>query len=298
MNRAVTFLLVCLILAAICLLLIIVFQMDSVSLLRPAAITRKSMTIDRAYYVNRTGKHCSDISFSWGEMCPKLYTELGGRCDLINGTFQCPDIRNHSKFRNRQAQLVLTRMLRVFDLLAQKHKIYYWIARGTLLGAARHHGFVPWDADADIEIPLEDYVNFFQVAAKELPGDIFFQNTISDPALHPDDPSGYHKHEIVGIYQATWNPRLRDRNSCYKYCMAYGCKWHDGLMVDIFVLRNVDSSVFPLKRLPFEGFTLPVQSDWKDELESAYGEDWFEFPRDRSPDENPDVFNGCEKLKS
>lgn len=168
MNRAFNFLLVCLILAAICLLLTIVFQMDSVSLLRPARSIR-SMVIDRAYYANRTGKHCSDISFSWGEMCPKLYTELGGRCDLINGTFQCPDIRNYSKFRNRQAQLVITRLLRVFDLLAQKHEIHYWIARGTLLGAARHHGFVPWDVDADIEIPLEDYVNFFKLQRRSYP---------------------------------------------------------------------------------------------------------------------------------
>ena len=257
------------------------------------------MVIDSTYhkYANRTIEHCSK-SFSWGEMCPKSYTELGGRCDLNNGTFQCPDIRNYSKFRNRQAQLVLTRMLRVFDLLAQKHEIFYWITRGTLLGAARHRGFVPWDVDADIEIPLDDYVKFFQVVAKELPADIFFQNAISDPALHPDNTWWYHKHAIVGIYQASWNPRLRDRNSCYKYCMAYGCKWHDGLMVDIFVLRRVYSSVYPLKRLPFEGFTLPVQNDWKEELESVYGKHWFEFPEDRDPGEYPDVFNGCEKLKS
>jgi len=257
------------------------------------------MIIDSAYekYANLTRKHCGE-SFSSGELCPKLYTELGGRCDLNNDTFHCPDIRNYSKFLNRQAQLVLTRMLRIFDLLAQKHEIFYWIARGTLLGAARHRGFVPWDGDADIEIPLDDYIKFFQVAAKELPADIFFQNSISDPALHPNQSWWFHKHAVVGIYQETWNPRLRDRNSCYKYCMAHACKWHDGLMVDIFVLRRVYSPVYPLKRLPFEGFTLPVQNNWKEELESLYGEYWFEFPEDRSPSEHPDVFNGCEKLKS
>ena len=58
-------------------------------------------------------------------MCPKLYTELGGKCDLVDDTFQCPDIRNFSKIRPRQAQLVLTRMLRIFDILAQKYGIKY-----------------------------------------------------------------------------------------------------------------------------------------------------------------------------
>ena len=147
-------------------------------------------------------------------------------------------------------------------------------------------------------MPLDDYVRFFQVAAMEFPEDIFFQNTKSDPALKPDDASGFDNHKIVGIYEATWNPRLRDRNSCYKYCIAYGCKWHDGLMIDIFVLPDVDSSVYPLKRMTFEGFPFNVQSNWKEVLVSQYGENWFEFPTDRSPEENPDVFNGCEKLKN
>jgi len=257
----------------------------------------ENLILEPPYHINRTGRHC-EVLFEWGEMCPKLYTELGGRCDFIDGTLQCPDIRNCSKFLNRQSQLVITRMLRIFDLLAQKHGIKYWIAYGTLLGAARHHGFIPWDYDIDIEIPMEDYIKFFQNVSKELPGDIFFQNSISDPPLNPEDPTDFDKHEIVGFYERTWNPRLRDRNSCYKYCMVYDCEWHDGLMIDIFVLTNVSSSIYPLKRMNFEGFSFPVQNDWKTFLISYFGEDCFEFPMDgnQEPQENPDVHNGCEKL--
>ena len=294
MRRTSFFILFVLIITSVCLLITVVF-LDSTSLFL-AIKGSETMEADFPYYANRTGKHCYEKTYDWGEMCPKLYTELGGKCDLINGTLQCPDIRNSSKVRNRQGQLVMTRMLRIFDLLAQKHNIHYWIARGTLLGAARHHGFVPWDVDGDIEIPLEDYVNFFQVAAKELPPDIFFQNSISDPAF-PKNPSGYYRHEIVGVYQRTWNPRLRDRNSCYKYCIAHGCNWHDGLMIDIFVLPHVSRSMYPLKRLPFEGFTLSAQNNWREELVSQYGKNWFEFPKDERPEERPDVINGCEKLK-
>ena len=128
---------------------------------------RKLMIVER-YYSNRTGKHC-DVRFDWGEMCPKLYTELGGRCDLINGAFYCPDIRHQTKTTTRQAQLVMTRMLRVFHLLAQKHSLTYWLGHGTLLGAARHNGFIPWDDDVDIFMPLEDYITFFSICSKGTP---------------------------------------------------------------------------------------------------------------------------------
>ena len=299
--------------AVIC--LVTFFQMESASLLKTnyakhtsiifntttgtTAVTYVTTRPKNYRYVNphRTYKHCN-VEFTWGKMCPELYTELGGRCDLIEGIFDCPDIRKYARFTPRQAQLVQTRMLRIFDLLAQKYKINYWIARGTLLGAARHHGFIPWDGDADIEMPLDDYVKFFQVAAKELPEDVFFQNSISDPALNPNDGRDYDKHKIVGIYEATWNPRLRDRNSCYKYCINYGCKWHDGLMIDIFVVTDVDKSeIYPLKQMEFEGFPLNVQNNWEQVLVSLYGENWSEFPTDKTPEENPDVFHGCEKLK-
>ena len=261
---------------------------------------RTSTEIVDTYDIRRTGTHC-EFRYDWGEMCPKLYTELGGRCDLIESKFECRDIRNSTKYKYRQAQLVITRMLRIFHLLAQKHNITFWIAHGTLLGAVRHRGFIPWDYDVDIHVPLDDYVKFFQVAAKELPSDIFFQNSVSDPAIIPDDPDiaeslDYHK--IVGIYERTWNPRLRDRNSCNGFCFEYDCKWHDGLMMDIFVFPSVDPSVYPLKRMPFEGFLFPVPSSWKEDLISEYGDDIFEIPTDESPETslNLDTFNGCEKF--
>lgn len=99
-------------------LVTVLFQIDSTAVF--ASKKQESFIVEPPYHINRTGKHC-EVSFEWGEMCPKLYTELGGRCDLVDDKFQCPDIRNYSKFLNRRSQLVITRMLRIFDLLAQKH---------------------------------------------------------------------------------------------------------------------------------------------------------------------------------
>lgn len=47
------------------------------------------------------------------------------------------------------------RLLKVVDHLFVQHGIKYWIDGGTLLGAVRHGGMIPWDKDADLEIPLE-----------------------------------------------------------------------------------------------------------------------------------------------
>ena len=80
----------------------------------------------------------------------------------------------------RQAQLVLTRMLRIFDLITKKHGIRYWLYRGTLLGAERHNGHVPFDTDVDIAIQKLDFEKFVREGVKELPKDIFFQTEETD----------------------------------------------------------------------------------------------------------------------
>lgn len=49
------------------------------------------------------------------------------------------------------------RILQAFDAFAKEHGLTYWIDYGTLLGAARHKGFIPWDDDIDLVMPIEEY---------------------------------------------------------------------------------------------------------------------------------------------
>lgn len=54
------------------------------------------------------------------------------------------------------------------DRICKKHHLRYFISAGTLLGAMRHGGFIPWDDDIDFYMPREDYEKFLKIAPKEL----------------------------------------------------------------------------------------------------------------------------------
>lgn len=57
----------------------------------------------------------------------------------------------------RNIQLKSSKILEKIDIICKKHNIKYWIDFGTLLGAVRHKGFVPWDDDIDICLLRDDY---------------------------------------------------------------------------------------------------------------------------------------------
>lgn len=67
-------------------------------------------------------------------------------------------------------------LLMVLDDICRRHDIRWFAGYGTLLGAVRHHGFVPWDDDIDVVMLRPDYDRFCQVAMKEIQEPFYWDN--------------------------------------------------------------------------------------------------------------------------
>lgn len=80
----------------------------------------------------------------------------------------------------RQLQILELEVLLEVDRVCKKHNITYYLGEGTLLGAVRHNGFIPWDDDIDILMKREDYEKFIKIAPNELKQDYFLQNINSE----------------------------------------------------------------------------------------------------------------------
>lgn len=115
------------------------------------------------------------------------------------------------------AQKVMLEILLEVHRICVQNDITYWLEAGTLLGAVRHKGFIPWDDDMDISMPREDYEKFLKIAQKQLPKGYFLQTTDTDP--------GY-KCEITKVRRLNTLLIETGETGNEKYC--------HGIFIDIF----------------------------------------------------------------
>lgn len=96
----------------------------------------------------------------------KNKNQINSQQQLLNLLFTSCDIRLKGTPRN--IQLLYLELLKLIDNICKKHQIKYWLDGGTLLGAVRHEGFIPWDDDVDITMMREDYEKFIKILPTEL----------------------------------------------------------------------------------------------------------------------------------
>lgn len=124
----------------------------------------------------------------------------------------------------RQHQLRMLEMLKYIDNVCRKYDIKYWLCSGTLLGAVRHGGFIPWDDDLDIEMLRGDYEKFVKALNLENSSDYVLQT-------HQTDPN----------YLAPYG-KLRDLHSCIKEDNSNDLYYrYHGIYIDIFIMEPSSS---------------------------------------------------------
>lgn len=122
----------------------------------------------------------------------------------------------------RVLQGVLLEMLIELDRICKKHNIQYYLDGGTLLGAVRHKGFIPWDDDLDVVMLRCEYERLRVACQEDLdPDKYFFQDNTTDPEYR----WGY--------------GRIRRKNSEFVRVGQEHLKMQTGIFLDIFVRDNI-----------------------------------------------------------
>ena len=129
---------------------------------------------------------------------------------------------HYKQYTDEQIQQIhdtLLMMLKDFDIFCKKHDIQYFGVAGTLLGAVRHQGYIPWDDDLDIAILRKDYYKL--LAYKD---ELREKYTIYSPEC---DDKYYNFVPILSLNHTKWVvPLAKD-------------VFEPGILIDIFIYENI-----------------------------------------------------------
>lgn len=115
-------------------------------------------------------------------------------------------------------------LLDQFDKLCREHNLRYFVDYGTLLGAVRHQGFIPWDDDIDVVMFRDDYEKLKIIAMDSVSSPYFYQNSYTD----------------IMIWAFS---KLRDSRTSAIEFPDFPPEFHQGIFMDIFPLDDAPDGV-------------------------------------------------------
>lgn len=131
---------------------------------------------------------------------------------------------NYEKKSDKQLDLLREVQFEILDEIVRicnKHNLKYFLIGGTLLGAVRHQGFIPWDDDLDIGMLRKDYDEFIKIAKTELAPKYYLHDISTDKK-----------------YWQTF-AKIRKNNTLFDEKMIENIDTHKGIFVDIFPFDNI-----------------------------------------------------------
>ena len=205
----------------------------------------------------------------------------------------------------REYQLADTELLRLFHEVCQKYQLTYWLDWGTLLGAVRHNGFIPWDDDLDVCMPREDF-NKAKTMITQAFADLGFHTVVKNAIYIWHEKNGVAL-DIFAVDQTEDNgdvPALEKKaEQFYTYCLKnYEPKgWRDMEGVDDVrdeIMGKAHSKpvyysavettgklcvysqemIFPLKKHRFEQYEFMVPNQTTEYVKVQYS-DYMSYPR-------------------
>ena len=131
------------------------------------------------------------------------------------------------QFNTKEIQTNLLEILLYFNDFCRQNNLKYTLAGGTLLGAVRHKGFIPWDDDLDIFMLREDYEKLYTIWNKH--ADINRYSIVRS-------------NEKLNIHHSA--TEIQDNNTTFVLSRNLDLDSHQGLMIDVIPLDNVAPTIF------------------------------------------------------
>ena len=162
--------------------------------------------------------------------CERIISE-----EKIPPNFLNPEVRDEYEITTeiKKVWAIELDLYQKFSEICNKHNLRYWVAFGTLLGAIRHNGFIPWDDDLDVWMPRNDYEKLLEIGADEFHLPYFLQTTLND-----------------NDYYSAF-ARLRNSNTTGSLNVSRNNKCNNGIFIDIFPLDGAPENKCSWRRRLF-----------------------------------------------
>ena len=162
---------------------------------------------------------------------------------IVTEDFLREEVRNDFLVTVERKKLwaVILDLVVEFDKVCKKHNLTYYLDGGSLLGAVRHNGFIPWDDDIDVTMPREDYEKFLRLG-NEFECPYFLQTPYSD--------SGYYY-----SFARVRNSNTTALNQMFKYQGFNQGVWISVFPLDKFPLDKGEELYMKIRELALENST-------------------------------------------